>query len=276
MLWTNLDNRNPDFKNRFTQIIKVLFVVFCVLNLFFSNNCKKRIEEGEITYPLKTAQMVSQVTAGVVSSSDKIRIRFVAPMIEDNLVGQTIKKPVFSFNPSIEGSASWEDRRTLIFQPYKPLPLRETYQGTLDMAALLPKHKEEDLEPLKFKFEIAGREIASIGADFKLKDPNNPRFLLYEGTVVFTEKTSFDAVEKGISLRGDSRELNLTWDVGGDGKTFTFTSSEIERGDKEKEFILKIEKKHLDISGDYKKSQILTALEDMRVLEVKKQEEGNR
>jgi len=273
----NPNNKTPYLKNQFVPTSRVVFMFLGVLSLIILLNCcAKKEEDSQISYPLKTAKMVSHVTSGVISPDGKIRVRFVAPMVEPNLLGQTIRKSVFSFSPSIDGIAWWDDRRTLAFRPREPLPIRKKYQGKLDMVTLFPQHREAELEPLRFIFEVSSREVSSVEADFELKDPKDPWYLFYTGKVIFTEKADLDAVKEGTSLRVKSKKLALSWKIGDDEKTFVFKSPEIKRGDREKEFILIVGKKHLGLSQDYKETSVLVPLEDMEVVEIQRREEGLR
>lgn len=274
MCLINIDSYAP-YMNHIVRMVKVLMALLMGLYfLLFCSGCEQRQEQGEISYPIETARMVSQVTSGSIASADPVRVRFVAPMVEQNVVGHSLQIPVFSFDPVIDGIAQWEDMRTLIFQPNGELPFRTQYQGTLDLAALFPQHKEEKLQPLRFQFEVAGREIASITADFKLHREDEPLFLIYEGVITFTETASLDEVKKAARLYMRDQRLELTWKAGDDGKQCTFTSEVIERAKTEKEFTLQVNKKPLDLSHDYEKKFVLTPLEEMKVLAISKQEEG--
>ena len=42
---------------------------------------------------------------------------FVSPVIGKSQVGQVLRTRVFRFIPSIDGLATWEDVRTLVFKP---------------------------------------------------------------------------------------------------------------------------------------------------------------
>ncbi len=95
--------KNNIFKESF-KVLNLLLVCFLVFSL---NSCKKDKDIEEISYPLETAEMVSHVTSGVISSDEKIRVRFVSPIINENLVGQSLKKKVFSFESSIDEITKW-------------------------------------------------------------------------------------------------------------------------------------------------------------------------
>ena len=132
--------------------VTILFVLISILCFLISCGKKQKDDPGELSYPLETAKIVSQVTSGFISSNDIIQIRFVSPMIQDNLVDEVLQKSVFSFQPKIEGLAKWQDQSTLIFQPNRPLPYRQIYTGNLDMTSLLPQQRDKILQPLEFTF----------------------------------------------------------------------------------------------------------------------------
>ena len=87
------------------------------------------VEDLPQTVPPETAQLVSTVTSGTVSSGDVIKVRFVKPAIDASLVGHILKKQVFTFTPPIDGIAQWETTQALVFRPNRPLPMRQSYQG---------------------------------------------------------------------------------------------------------------------------------------------------
>ena len=166
---------------RFT-FVKLLACLLLSAAIVLSG-CKEMPREGgALEYPVATAKLVSHVTSGIIPADGAVQVKFVAPVIERNLVGQNVQKAVFSFDPAIDGVARWKDTQTLEFQPNTALPLREQYEGTLDLQALLPLHKEvKSLEPLKFRFEVAGRELVNVGTDFRLEKEGDPARMLVTG-----------------------------------------------------------------------------------------------
>lgn len=261
-------NRSGKFRNTLWMAL-LAFATLAILG-----GCKKTAKDKELAYPLETAKLVSQVTSGIVSPSGEIMVRFTSPVIRENLVGQSVTKEVFSFQPGISGATRWQDRQTLVFQPHAALPLRQSYEGALDLGSLFPLHKEK-LEPLKFRFEVAGREIAAIKKDFKLVKEDDPRNFSVVGTVSLTETAELSAVEKAVALRKNGGKLRLTWSADAGGKTFQFTSEAILRGKEETNFVLKVDKSPLEISRDYEESFSFPALSDLKVTSVSTREEGD-
>ena len=85
---------------------------------------------------------VSAHTGGVVSVTSPIRLR-LAWNAGDSLAGTPVSKDVFSFSPGIDGSTSWEDNRTLVFQPAEPLKSKQKYEVTANLKAVLPDLSKE-------------------------------------------------------------------------------------------------------------------------------------
>lgn len=261
---------------RFAHEMRIACLLLCAAIALSA--CKQKPKEaGALEYPVATAKLVSHVTSGIIPADGAVQVKFVAPVIERNLVGQNVQKAVFSFDPAIDGVTRWKDTQTLEFQPNAALPLREQYEGTLDLQALLPLHKEvKSLEPLKFRFEVAGRELVNVGTDFRLEQEGNPSRMLVTGEVELTESVTRKALERSLRLEKDRRALRLEWEGPESGKHFRFTSEAFERGERESSFKLTVAKDPLAISDDYETGFTLSALKDLTVQELQKQPEGER
>ena len=139
------------------------------------------------------------------------------------------------------------------------------------------------LQPLHFNFAVAGREILSLEGDFDLKTANDPRYLIYQGRLELTEKADVQKVREAATLRLSSGRslsrgetlLPLTWQADATGKVFTFTSAVIERDTTQQSYALIVDDETLEISHLYEKDIPLAPIQDMRLEQVKKEEEGD-
>ncbi len=248
-------------------------ISFLVLLTLFA--CSKRSpEDAPQSYPLETARMVSHVSEGVLASTDPIRVRFVSSVIGKSQVGQVLRTRVFRFVPSIDGLATWEDVRTLVFKPNAPLTLRTTYSGELSMADLFPQHK--DLKPLVIQFEVAGRELVALEADFELPDANDPQRLVFSGQISFNERADSAAVSDAVVLRFGDQQLALYWRVLSDGKTYDFTSAEITRTRESQKLTMHIDRADLELSQDYDNTWSIPPLSAFSVVEIEKHADRDR
>ncbi len=230
---------------------------------------QKSLEDAPQSYPLETARMVSHVSEGVLTSTDPIRVRFVSPVVGKGQVGQVLRTRVFRFVPSIDGLATWEDARTLVFKPNVPLALRTVYSGELSMTDLFPQHK--DLKPLVIQFEVAGRELVALEADFELPDANDPQRLVFSGQISFNERADSLAVSDAVVLRLGDQWLALYWRMLSDGKTYDFTSAEITRTRESQELAMHIDRTDLELSQDYDNTWSIPPLSAFSVVEIEKQ-----
>jgi len=253
-----------------------LFYVFLILSMTVTlQSCKdKQDADGstDLNYPLETAELISQATSGIIQKDGTIEVRFSAPVINENLVSQTLTKDVFSFDPPIEGVTRWKDRQTLSFEPAEDLAARGKYTATLDVAALLPMHKDK-LTSFPFQFEVAGRELAGLEHDFKLLNKDDPAKLQVVGTLKFSEAIGQEEVKNAVVLTRNGRTLPLTWS--GSGSSFSFTSSEITRGNSNQSFELKIDNKPIDISQSLSEKFSLSPLRNLSIDGVQKEGAGD-
>ncbi|MDE2887751.1 MAG: MG2 domain-containing protein [Gemmatimonadota bacterium] len=243
-----------------------------LIGVFLAGCASKRNESGTITYSAETARLVSHVTSDLIRSGDVIRVRFVSPVVSVDRVGQSLEKTAFTFAPRIAGTARWADRRTLLFQPDAPLPFRRQYRGSLDLAALFPRHM--NLQPLEFAFNVAGREIVTLNADFELIEKDDPQRVVYKGRVVFSEKTSLEQVRQAGRLSLGPERLSLVWTADADGTTFAFVSGLIVRGTIRRELLFNLDKEPLEISRNYVNKRTLAPVTEMRVVKVEGRAEG--
>ena len=235
---------------------------------------KEPAEEPPQTVTLETAQLVSAVTSGTVASRDVIKVQFVEPAIDSSLVGHILKKKVFTFTPPINGIAQWETTQELVFRPSRPLPLRQPYQGRLNLAALLPERAAS--EPLHFSFDVAGREILSLEGGFELKTANDPRYLIYQGRLELTEKADVQRVHEATTLRWGETLLPLTWQADVTDKAFTFTTSVIERDATRQTYELVVDDEKLELTQPYRMDISLAPLQEMVLEAVKREEKGEK
>ncbi|MDD2196327.1 MAG: MG2 domain-containing protein [Bacteroidales bacterium] len=234
-------------------LILVSFLISC-------KGQKDKQPDSNISYSEELAKEISFVTNGDIHFNDVIQVVFNDAVVEESDVNAS-PKDVFSFSPSIKGQAVWVSQSVLEFKPDRPLPTRESFDGKLDLQKLSSKFKEKELEDLIFRINIIGRDLANYKASITLKDRNNPILIAYGGTVSFTEKTDLETLEKAASIKGDAT-VRLIWSKI-DDKTFKFTTNDIERTNKTKNFKVIIDKKPLDLEYNFTETFTVSPLEKM-------------
>ena len=201
------------FKVKYFSLALPLLLIFVLITLIFGSwNCGgKKKKPEELTHKKSTAELISHITSGIISSSEVISIRFVKPMVREEVIGSILKEKIFSFSPDIKGEARWGDNQTLVFHSLEKLPFRQNYDGKLFLNKLFPAITEK--KPVSFQFQVAGREIDQLNSDFKLRDMNDPNTLIYSGVISFTEPISINQVSGAVSLRMEGRLIPIQWKI---------------------------------------------------------------
>ena len=248
---------------------RAVFVLITALALV---SCKKNKNEvadtSEIQYSEQVAEIISQVTAGEITPQSRIEILFVDDVVDESAINKAVDNP-FDFSPSISGSVIWERSDLLVFTPKNSLQARVNYTGKLNLQKLSEKFKEDKVPDLDLKFYVAGRELSSFKADLELKSPNNPKFLVYRGEVVFNQGVALEEVQKASSFTSGA----LNWNKEND-KTFSFVSEPIERLGESKNYFFKIDKDQLSLAEDFEKIVEVAPLKEMKVIALEKDEQG--
>jgi len=102
------------FKNKLRQTAFSVTFLSLIFALSFSA-CKR--EQRADAIPESLSSYVYGFTSGVISKASPIRVRFASAMVDSSNVGTAVKSGVIAFEPAISGQATWEDDRTLLFEP---------------------------------------------------------------------------------------------------------------------------------------------------------------
>lgn len=250
-------------------------VFLTVILLVFAGGCGKEEKKAGPTVPDQTtAERVSHITGGIISSTDPVVVRFVNPVVKVDQVGEILERPIFTFDPDIPGVARWQDTRTLTFQAREKLPYRKRYSGEVHLDKLFPELDES--KRISFQFEVAGREVAEFSGDFELPDITNPDRLIYTGTISFTEPIEKDRVRQSVSLFREGKPVTLIWLEPSGDREFRFQSNPITRAKGTTEFKIRIDKDPLAISDDIEKVFTLEPLQVFKLGEIVLMDQGKR
>lgn len=249
-------------------------MVMAGLLLSCKGNKQDEKSATDVVYTEAQAKAISFVTSGNIHFDDAIKVVFNEPVVSKEAVLKKEATPSalaslkkggipspFHFKPDIDGIAYWKERHVLVFKPNKHLPGRTRYKATLKLQDLSPTFKAEQIDDLVFHFQVLGRDVTTLMGSLELKDREDPKILYYSGTLAFSEKTTLEAVQKAVSLKGD-KKVNLSLSQV-DDYSFRFTSSDILRTDKDKHFTLCIDKKPLDLEEDITESFVVMPVTKM-------------
>ncbi len=169
-------------------------------------------------------------TSGTISKTAPIRIELAQDVVAADQIGSAAAKKWLSLSPAVSGSLTWENRRTLFFQPDQSLKSSTTYEADLDLGDLFAEATKENKT---FHFEFRTRDqylqvdIEGLQA-VQLNDLSKQELL---GTAFTADQASEANVASCLSAKQGNRNLSIRWNHSADGREHTFFIEGIERTD---------------------------------------------
>lgn len=133
---------------------------------------------------------VEAYSYGLVSAISPLKVILVAPL---GSAGEAVPVGVFRIRPGVEGTASWEDERTLLFAPARPLVRGRSYRVDVDLGLLSGASAGNDY----FSFSVTA---AKQRVDVETLPPRvaGDGSVEVEGTVRLGDGASEAAVEAAV------------------------------------------------------------------------------
>ena len=173
--------------------LKIFFAAFFML--IFVWNCKKNTPADFSNLPVEVNPYIYAYTSGVISKADPIRILFAKSIISPEQIGEEAEKGILSFSPSIKGVTSWEDEKTLIFQPESWLNSGKDYTGSIKLNKVLDGVPKED-QVFNFNFRTRDLYFQVDFSGLNAPDPNNLKQQELNGFFNTSDVAKNEEVEK--------------------------------------------------------------------------------
>lgn len=239
-------------------------IILTVITVFSS--CKKQQSPLEFKEGFKA--YIYAYTSGIISRSSPIRIRFTKSLVDEKSIGEKVKNGVLVFDPSISGTAIWEDDKTIKFVPNDHLPSDEPYFGKISLSKLhdnVPKDLKTFMFDFKTKaqfFEVAVEGLRSISETDLTKQK-------LVGTLVTADVADNDKVEKVLkATQNNNKDLELTWQHDADQIHHHFIINNVARKEKTSEVKLNWSGKAIGVKNTNSETVTVPALGDFIVSNV--------
>lgn len=206
---------------------------------------------------------VSSFTGGVISVADEIRLR-LNKTVPDSLVGTPLSN-IFQFKPAIEGAASWEDNKTIVFRPSNRLANNQKYEATANLKAVVPgidKKKEE----FKFVFQTLVQNYETKIGGIKLYNKDDLSKVKIEGQLQTADIVSIDDAKKMVSASQEGNSLTLEWSESTETNTFQFSIENVARTKKANSVNLKIDGSPINVDKKEDMDVEVPAIDDYKVV----------
>ncbi|MEA3461670.1 MAG: MG2 domain-containing protein, partial [Bacteroidota bacterium] len=208
-------------------------LLLLLLTVAVITGCKEKKSEIPAIDPA-FINYVSGFTSGVVSASSNIALTLVSD-IPEAIREKSLEMELLEFKPSVKGSYSWVDSRTLEFSPAGTLDPGTMYQCKfhLDKVMEVPG----GLEVLEFQFQTIQQSLFVELNGLNSLDDEQLEWQQLKGTLKTADYAEVEQVEQVLKGSQDGKSLQVTWSHNSEGTEHHFTLDSIKRT-KEKEQVL--------------------------------------
>jgi uncharacterized protein YfaS (alpha-2-macroglobulin family) len=235
------------------------FLAFLCLILGACNSKKKLVKVDPAF-----SQYINAYSAGVVSKKSTIRIQLAADAQVTHTINENIKEALFSFSPSVEGTAYWTDARTIEFKPEKDLKPNELYEVKfkLDKVMKVPGDYKEfpfNIQTIKPAFEVQEDGLRAL----------NKTEMTFSGQLVTADVEESAKVEKILEAAINGSNAKITWQHNDANKTHGFVVTPVTRSNSAGNLVLQWNGSSINAEQKDQKEIVIPAIGDFKVLEVK-------
>ncbi|MEP1094775.1 MAG: MG2 domain-containing protein [Cyclobacteriaceae bacterium] len=206
---------------------------------------------------------VSSFTGGVISVASEIRLR-LNKSIPDSLVGTSLED-VFNFEPSIGGSTSWEDNKTIVFKPSNKLDNNQKYEAVANLKTIIPTISKEK-EEFKFIFQTLLQNYEVEIGGLKLYDREDLTRVKIEGEIQTADVVTIEEIQKMMEATQGGNSLSVNWVKRDGNNTFLFTIEDVKRTKKANEVALKVNGNSIGVDKKVDMEVEVPSIDDYKVV----------
>ncbi|SFE94041.1 MG2 domain-containing protein [Thermophagus xiamenensis] len=238
----------------FTEVMNKLFIYFALI--LFVLGCQNK--ENSSHSPFHPA--ISAFTSGQISAKSPIMIEFANP-VSTAAAGEQVPAEIISFTPSIKGTATWSDNRTIVFNPFEILPSGKSFKCKVNLRSLFPNEKES----FYFTFQTIPQN-SWITTEFigpKTVADYNTYQAVFKITLADIAENKM--VEDNIDIDFNGEKLSPQW-THIDGRNHRLTINGIKRGPEEQELIITVNKGPLSPEKNKQLSVVIPPINTFKIL----------
>lgn len=239
-----------------TGVVAGLLVILVVCFSVFSSSTKNEL--GGSRAESAGLDIITHVTSDVISADTHIAIRFRDEQVTTAGLEKRLLSNPFTFTPHIDGKAYWQDTRTLVFEPDKPLYEKRDYHGVLDLAKVYAYETED--KKFEFHFRTLGQKLGKLAGRFELCSPKDPENVYFIAAIQLAERVDADIIKQAFALKLEGKPLIFAVATQ-DGLNFTIKSESLKRYTLQDQTLeLLLAKEPLHLGQDLKEEFVLAAL----------------
>ena len=252
--------------------IRHLSIPLVFLMLLFSVACNKSTQEPR-PLPNNLSAYVYAFTSGVISKDSPVRVRFASSVAQGEDIGQEAPA-LISFSPSIQGSFSWEDEQTLLFEPQEALTSGESYVASVNMNSLFDDLPSE-AQSFDFTFSVKEQYVNVEIEGFYMRNAEENAAPILKGKVFTADLADPEEISSLLQAQQGNNNLNIRWENAASQQVHPFVIEGISRGNSASEVDVSWNGKSLGVKSKGDKTVEVPAIGDFRVMDSKVVTEGD-
>lgn len=190
------------------------------------------------TPSMEYASLVKAYTGGIISESSKVRVELLSgvPGVQS---GDPAPSKLFSFSPSLKGSAKWVSPNIVEFVPDQgALKAGQIYKCNFYLNKII-KGVDKRLAKFPFSFMAAGKE-AAISIDYVVISKDEPEKAAVVGTVSLSDPLDKEAVRAMISYRYEDKGEEVQVGEGPDPNHIVYWIEGLDRSRSDEKFTVSL------------------------------------
>lgn len=251
------------FKKPILALFFAIFIFSCQTENTKNSSIITQVKDDFSSPKSLFVDHVSSFTGGVISVASNVRLK-LNRSIPDSLVGSKLSN-IFSFKPSIQGTTTWEDNKTIVFTPKSKLKNNQRYEATANLKQIIPdidKKKEE----FKFVFQTLLQNFETKMGGLKLYNKEDLSKVKIEGQLQTADIVSLEDAKKMVSASQAGNSLKLNWTEASEPNTFQFSIENVARTKKANQINLKIDGAPISVNKKENLDIEVPAIDDYKVV----------
>jgi len=237
-----------------------LLTILCLIITLPSCKTKKKWLSVDPAY----SKYIDAYTSGVISKTSSVKIELADDVPTTHAVGDAVDQSLFDFSPSVKGTATWVDARTIEFKPEKNLEPDQLYEVSFKLGNVTKVPDDFatfnfNVQTLKPAFKVTDYGLRSTGAKDKMS-------LL--GQIETADIEASATVEQLLSATQNGQSLTISWQHNESTKLHNFTVQGITRGTDASSVSLSWDGKPLNVAIADKKDFDIPAVGDFKVMNI--------
>lgn len=212
------------------------------------------------------ARYIEAYTSGTISKTSPIVIRLTDQMTVAHTVNEPLTEKLFSFDPSVSGTAVWTDERTLEFRPEKQLEPGKMYEVEFYLGKVIKV--PDQFKTFRFNVQVLLPSFSVTSLGLKT-DGDSREKMIYTGQVETADVEDTAAVQKLVSVSYNGKSLPLQWMHDMANRKHTFWVPGIVRTNAASEMKITWDGAPIHASEKGSESVMVPAIGDFKVLNVR-------